>query len=104
LGRVGNPPLAVRDNFTPENCALVMDTSLAGARVARALDAIIAMCGRPLMIGSNYEIERTSPAILRWAPYRQIVRHPIMPGRPRDRSRVDGRLIGHGLAAAQGLV
>ena len=45
--------LAVVDDFTPENLALVVDTSLSGARVARELEAIIAVCGRPLMIVSD---------------------------------------------------
>lgn len=41
--------LAVVDDFTRENLALVVDTSLSGARVARELDAIIAVRGKPLM-------------------------------------------------------
>ena len=45
--------LAVVDDFTRENLALVVDTSLSGARVARELDAIIAVRGRPLMIVSD---------------------------------------------------
>ncbi len=38
--------LAVVDDFTRENLALVVDTSLSGARVARELDAIIAVRGK----------------------------------------------------------
>ena len=46
--------LAVVDDFTRECLALVVDTSLSGARVARELDAIIATRGRPpLMIVSD---------------------------------------------------
>ena len=45
--------LAVVDDFTRENLALVVDTSLSGARVARELDAIIAVRGKPLMIVSD---------------------------------------------------
>ena len=40
--------LAVVDDFTRECLALVVDTSLSGARVARELDAIIAVRGVPL--------------------------------------------------------
>jgi len=59
--------LAVVDDFTRENLALVVDTSLSGARVARELDAIIAVRGKPLMIVSDNGTELTSLAILRWA-------------------------------------
>ncbi|KKI22722.1 integrase, partial [Sphingomonas sp. Ag1] len=46
--------LAVVDDFTRECLALVVDTSLSSARVARELDAIIAARGRPpLMIVSD---------------------------------------------------
>lgn len=43
--------LAVVDDFTRE--ALAVDTSIGGVRVVRGLDALIACCGRPLMILSD---------------------------------------------------
>ena len=58
--------LAVVDDFTRECLALVVDTSLSGARVARELDAIIAVRGvPPLMIESDNGTELTSLTILR---------------------------------------
>ena len=39
--------LAIVDDFTRESLALIPDTSLSGARVARELDALIACRGRP---------------------------------------------------------
>jgi putative transposase len=45
--------LAVVDDFTRECLALVADTSLSGARVARELDAVIAERGRPLTCVSD---------------------------------------------------
>ncbi|RJT20300.1 transposase [Mesorhizobium waimense] len=45
--------LAVVDDFTRECLALVADTSLSGARVARELDAIIARRGKPCTIVSD---------------------------------------------------
>jgi putative transposase len=39
--------LAIVDDFTRESLALIPDTSLSGARVARELDALIAWRGRP---------------------------------------------------------
>jgi putative transposase len=57
--------LAVVDDFTRECLALVADTSLSGARVARELDLIIALRGRPLACVSDNGTELTSMAILR---------------------------------------
>jgi putative transposase len=51
--------LTAVDDFTKECLALVADTSLPGARVARALDLIIAERGRPAMIVSDRSVART---------------------------------------------
>ena len=88
--------LAVVDDFTRECLALVVDTSLSGARVARELDAIIAARGvPPLMIVSDNGTELTSLAILRWTQERQIEWHYIAPGKPQQNGYVEsfnGRL------------
>jgi putative transposase len=87
--------LAVVDDFTRENLALVVDTSLSGGRVARELDAIIAQRGPPLMIVSDNGTELTSLAILRWAQDRRIEWHYIAPGKPQQNGYVEsfnGRL------------
>ena len=52
--------LRVIDGFSRECVALVADTSLSGARVARKLDAVIAQRGRPVMVVSDNETELTS--------------------------------------------
>ena len=44
--------LAVVDDYTRECIALVADTSLSGARVARELDALVMLRGRPTTIVS----------------------------------------------------
>ena len=59
--------LAVVDDCTRECLALVADTSLSGARVARELDAIVARRGRPVTIVSDNGTELTSNAILAWS-------------------------------------
>lgn len=59
-----------------------------GARVARELDAIIAVLGRPLMIVSDDGTELTSLAILRWAGP-QIEWHYIAPGKPQQNGYVE---------------
>jgi transposase InsO family protein len=49
--------LAVVDDCTRECLALVADTSLSGARVARELDAIIAVRGKPMTCVSDLRRE-----------------------------------------------
>lgn len=76
--------LAVVDDFTRECLCLVADTSLSGQRVARALDAIIAVRGRPLACVSDNGTELTSLAILRWAQDTRVEWHYIAPGKPQQ--------------------
>ncbi|MBN8816495.1 MAG: transposase family protein [Sphingomonas sp.] len=78
------PVLAVVDDFTCKNLALVVDKSKSGAGVARELDAIIAVRGRPTMMVSDNGTELMSLAILRWAQDRQIEWHYIAPGKPQQ--------------------
>ena len=56
--------LAVIDDYSRECLALVADTSLSGARVARELDGVIARYGKPQTIVSDNGTELTSQAIL----------------------------------------
>ena len=58
--------LAVVDDFSRECLARVVDTSLSGVRVARELDRIVELRGRPRMLVSDNGTELTSNAILRW--------------------------------------
>ena len=87
--------LAVVDDFSRECLALVADTSLSGARVARELDAIVAARGRPSIVVSDNGTELTSTAILRWSQERRIDWHYIAPGKPTQNAFVEsfnGRL------------
>jgi putative transposase len=87
--------LAVVDDFTRECLCLVADTSLSGARVARELDAVIAIRGRPASIVSDNGTELTSLAILRWCQETHIAWHYIAPGKPVQNAFVEsfnGRL------------
>ncbi len=74
--------LVVVDDSTRECLALVVDTSLSGQRVARELDALIALRGRPLMVVSDNGTELTSRAILQWQEDCQVEWHYIAPGKP----------------------
>jgi putative transposase len=76
--------LTVIDNCTRECLALVADTSLSGARVARELDTIIQQRGRPETIVSDNGTELTSNAILGWADEASVGWHYIAPGKPQQ--------------------
>jgi putative transposase len=53
-------------------------------RVARELDAVIGIRGRPAMIVSDNGTEFTSMAMLRWSQERQVEWHYIAPGKPQQ--------------------
>ena len=74
--------LAVVDDYTRENLALIADTSLSGLRVTRELDRVISERGCPGTIVSDNGTEFTSKAILRWVQNTGIDWHYIAPGKP----------------------
>ncbi len=87
--------LAVVDDCTRECLALVGDTSLSGARVARELDAIIAVRGKSRTCISDNGTEFTSMAILAWSQGTDVAWHYIQPGKPQQNAFVEsfnGRL------------
>ena len=87
--------LCVVDDCTRECLGLVADTSLSGLRVARELDAIVAVRGLPLTVVSDNGTELTSTAILRWSQERGVGWHYIAPGKPQQNAFVEsfnGRL------------
>ena len=76
--------LAVVDDCTRECLALVADTSLSGARVARELDGVIARRGKPKTCVSDNGTELTSMAI--W-PGARIAALTGITSSPASRSR-----------------
>jgi putative transposase len=87
--------LAVVDECTRESLALVPDTSISGARVARELDRIVAWRGKPEAILSDNGTELTSNAILAWAGERGVEWRYIQPGKPAQNAFIEsfnGRL------------
>jgi putative transposase len=74
--------LAVIDDFTHECIVLIADTSISGIRVARELDALIVLHGRPGTIVSNNGSELTSRAMLDWQNDNGVRWHYIVPGKP----------------------
>lgn len=87
--------LAVIDDCTRECIGLIADTSLSGARVARELEKLIRLYGRPQTIVSDNGTELTSRAILDWQNRTGVRWHYIAPGKPTQNAFVEsfnGRL------------
>jgi len=76
--------LAVNDDSCRESLCLVADTSISGARVARELDALVRVYGKPTCIVSDNGTEFTSRAILKWAGNNNADQHYIDPGKPQQ--------------------
>ncbi len=59
--------LAVNNDCCRENLCLMADTGISGARVARELDALVRIYGKPASIVSDNGTEFSNRAILKWA-------------------------------------
>jgi putative transposase len=93
-GRAATAPVSSpwSTTFTRECLALVADTSLPSLRVARELDAIVAIRGRPATCLSDNDTELTSRAILRWSQQMQVECHYIAPGKPQQNAFIESFL------------
>ena len=74
--------LAIYDVCVRRCLAAVADFSLSGRRVARELDRLVALHGKPRAIGSDNGTELTSNAILTWTAESGVDWHYITPGKP----------------------
>src|SRR6056297_887103 len=81
--------LAVNDDCCRENLCLIADTSLSGTRVARELDALVRLYGKPESIVSDNGTEFTSAAILKWAQKNDVQWHYIDPGKPQQNGYIE---------------
>jgi putative transposase len=81
--------LAVNDDCCRENLCLMADTSISGARVARELDALVRLYGKPTSIVSDNGTEFTSRAILKWANENGVDWHYIDPGKPQQNAFIE---------------
>ena len=81
--------LAVNDDCCRENLVLIADTSISGARVARELDALVRIYGKPACIVSDNGTEFTSKAILKWANENGVEWHYIDPGKPQQNGYIE---------------
>ena len=87
--------LTVVDECTRECLALIADTSLSGARVARELATLFDTRGKPATVASDDGTEFTSNAILTFTDDRKIDWHYIAPGKPTQNAFIEsfnGRL------------
>jgi len=87
--------LCVVDDFKRGCVALVADTALSGALVARELDAVLAIRGKPPAVVSDHGTELILTSILHWLRERQVKWHDIAPGKPTEHAFVEsfhGRL------------
>jgi len=74
--------LAIYDVCTRRCLAAIADFSLSGRRVARELDLLIAVHGRPKTVAGDNGTELTSNAILTWTAEARVDWHYIDPGKP----------------------
>jgi putative transposase len=81
--------LAVNDDCCRENLCLIPDTSISGARVARELDALVRVYGKPACSISDNGTEFTSKAILKWANDNGVEWHYIDPGKPQQNGYIE---------------
>lgn len=94
--------LAVIDDCCRENLCLTADTSISGSRVARELDALVRVYGKPACIVSDRAMgtplvretmargtEFTSRAILKWADKNGVPWHYIDPGKPQQNAFIE---------------
>jgi putative transposase len=87
--------LAIYDVCTRQCLAAIADFSLSGRRVARELDLLIGVHGKPRTVGSDNGTELTSNAILAWTAATGVDWHYIDPGKPVQNSFIEsfnGRL------------
>ena len=87
--------LTVVDDCTRECLALIADTSLSGARVARELATLFDTRGRPQTIVRDKGTELTSNAILKFVDDYKFDWHYIAPGKPTQNAFIEsfnGRL------------
>lgn len=94
--------LVVIDECTRESLALVVDTSLGGARVARVLDELVQARGAPQVIVCDNGPEFTGRALDAWAYSKGVKLHFIRPGKPNENAYCEsfnGKLRGECLEA-----
>ncbi len=81
--------MTVVDDCACECLALITDTLLSGARVARELETLFDVHGKPRTVVSDIGTEFTSNTTLAFAEACKIVWHYIAPGKPTQNAFVE---------------
>ncbi len=81
--------LNIVDDLTREALAIEVDTSLGGARVARVLDRLVELRGRPSVIVCDNGPEFTGRVLDEWAYRTGVKIHFIRPGKPTENAYVE---------------
>ena len=81
--------LAINDDCCRQNLTLIADTSISGTRVARELDALVKIYGKPACIVSDNWTKFTSKAVLQWANENGVEWHYIDPGKPKQNGYIE---------------
>ncbi len=83
------PILAIDDDACRENLCVLGGRSISGARVARELDTLVRLYGKPACIVSDNGTEFASRAILKWASENRVEWHYIDPGKPQQNAFIE---------------
>ncbi len=81
--------LCIIDQFTKECLSIVVDFSISGTRVVRALDWLLLTCGKPEAITVDNGPEFAGIALDRWAYKNQVKLDFIRPGKPVENAYVE---------------
>jgi len=81
--------LTVHDDYTRECLWIEADTSLSGPRVARVLDYVAELRGRPASLITDNGPEFAGLALERWAHDRQVTHRFITPGKPSQNGYIE---------------
>ena len=81
--------LTVHDDYTRECLWIEADTSLSGPRVARVLDYVAELRGRPASLITDNGPEFAGLALERWAHDRQVTHRFITPGKPAQNGYIE---------------
>ena len=81
--------LTILDVFTKESLKIVVDTSLNGKSVIKALDEIIDERGKPERVLSDNGTEFTSNKVIEWQTEKKVEWEYIEPGKPQQNGNIE---------------
>jgi len=79
----------VIDDYSKRSLLALVDSSISGERVARELDRLVAIHGKPQCIVADNGTEFTSKAMLKWSTKQKVDINFIQPGRPNQNAFIE---------------